>query len=309
MKNEKAAGCCSEKTGLKNKKGLVYTITTFLVFLGILAYVSASAGYQNSFQDTDSASMSSQRVFHYWQSVDSGVGKIMNISSAKSGNVFEINDTLPAEKKISELLDKYGGFVSQYFSDKTIDIHFEDGSGNKIELDSLSPQITLLPMNVTYGWDSWGKNEMQIESPASSFGYLYSINVTVNIVNDSIASNSTSITWNANKNCKSGSPCLLLYLYVSDGTRTIASEKTDFDMGSNYQSNNIACASGNCWLDFKSGGQDPATHLPVVLNIDLHNLNITTDTKITMNTSSFYANFPAKLFVGTSFASKLDYLG
>lgn len=307
MKNEKAAGYCSGKIRLKNKKGMVYTITTFLVFLGILAYVSASAGYQNSFQDTDSASMSSQRVFHYWMSVDKNVGNIMNISQGKSGSVFEVNDTLPAQGDINSLLGQYGNFADQYFKDGTIDMHFEDSSGNKIDLSTVSPQITLSPMNITYGWDIWGKNELQIMSPVSSLGYIQAINLTISIVNESIADSTNSIIWNPYKSCKNGKPCLLLYLYVADGAKTIASAQTTFDLTGGSKADQINFTCTNCWLRVRTGawsGGDPQN----VLKIELQNLNITTDTKIAMNTSSFYANFPAKLFVGTGFASKLDYM-
>lgn len=44
------------RAGRRNR-GMMYTITTFLIFLGILSYVSALAGFEKSFQDADSAGL------------------------------------------------------------------------------------------------------------------------------------------------------------------------------------------------------------------------------------------------------------
>lgn len=288
-----------------NKKGMVFTIVTFLIFAGLFALSSVFISSEYSKSDSLNAEISSQRVFHYWKTVDENLYNILNISLAKNEKVFEVNDTLPAENDINELLNEFGNFVSQYFSDKTIDIHFEDESGNRISLGGMSPKIVLLPMNVTYGWDSWGKNELQIESPISSLGYIYAINLTINFVNETIANN--SITWSPYKDCRPNYPCLLLYVYASDGIKTITSTEKTFDLSRDSKTDLIYCASGNCWLRLRIGswgGGDPQN----VLKIELQNLNITTSTKIELNTSSFYVNFPAKLFVGTEFARKLDYM-
>lgn len=282
---------------------MMYTIVTFLIFSGIFAYVTAFSGFQSSLQDSESGGISSLRIFHSWLAVKNGMYGLINISMGKDEKVFEINDTLPAEKDIQNLLDRYGDFLGQYFSDKTIDVHFEDTSGNKIPLESISPKITLSPMNITYGWDGWGKNEMEIKSPVSSLGYIYAINLTINFVNETIANN--SVTWGPYRDCRAKYPCLLLYLNVSDGTKTITSAQTTFDLSRDSKTDQIYCTGGNCWMRISVGswgGGDPQT----VLKIELKDLNISTDTKINLNTSVFYENFPSKLFVGTGFAKKLD---
>ncbi len=287
------------------RKGIILTLVTFLAFAGIFSMMGTLILSEQTRAGDASASISSQRVFHYWKSVSENIYGLSNISTAKNGNTFEVNDSLPAENSIEDILEDYADFIGQYFADKTVDIHFEDESGNEIQLESISPKITLSPMNITYGWDSWGKNEMQIMSPVDALGYIYSINMTVNFVNQTIANN--SVTWSPYKDCRNNYPCLLLYLYVSDGTKTISSAQTTFDLSRGSKSDDIACGSGNCWLRFRVGpwgGGDPQN----VLKIELHNLNITTNTKITLNTTGFYSNFPAKLFVGTAFASKLDYI-
>lgn len=288
---------------MEKQKGIILSLVTFLIFAGLFALAGVYVRSEQSASDSMNIALSSQRIFHYWKAVDEGVYGLANISSAKNGTVFEVNDTLPAQNDINGLLSEYGSFVGQHFADKTVDIHFEDDAGNRIPLESISPKITLLPMNITYGWDSWGKNEMDIMSPANSLGHIYSINLTINFVNQSVANN--SITWSPYKDCRSGYPCLLLYVYVSDGTKTITSAQTTFDLSRGSKSDQVYCASGNCWLRIRTGpwsGGDPQN----VLKIELQNLNITADTKITLNTSNFYSNFPAKLFVGTDFARKLD---
>lgn len=287
-------------------KGMLFTLVTFLIFAGLFAMSNVLISSKMSEADDVNAAVSSQRVFHYWMSVNDNMHDIVNISSSKDGKTFSVNDTLPAGSGINSLLGEYGSFVGRYLADSTIDIHFEDESGNKIPLDSISPKITLLPMNITYGWDGWGKNEMQIMSPVSALGYIYSINMTVNFMNETIANN--SVTWSPYKGCRPNYPCLLLYLYVSDGTKSITSSQTAFDLTRGSKSDDISCAGSNCWLRVRVGpwgGGDPQN----VLKLEMQNLNITTNTKLTLNTTSFYANFPAKLFVGTDFARKLDYIG
>lgn len=284
---------------------MIYTVVTFLIFMGILAYAITYVEYEKSLSDSNSISISSQRIFHSWISVKKGVQNLMNVSTAKNESVFEVNDTLPSEGNIPSLLGEYGSFVSQYFADKTIDIHFEDTSGNRIEPETISPKITLSPMNITYGWDSWGKNEMEMRSPVSSLGYIYAVNLTINFVNETIANN--SVTWSPYKDCRSNYPCLLLYVYISDGAKTITSAETTFDLSRGSKTDLVYCASNSCWLRIRTGawaGGDPQS----VLKIELQNLNITANTKIKLNTTGFYANFPAKLFVGTDFARKLDYI-
>jgi len=293
------------KKTVRPRKAIMYTLVTFLIFAAMIAYINILFDQNMSLSGNVDSSISSQRVYRYWNSVNGNMDNIANVSMAKNSATFEINDSLPAANSLNSLLGRYGLFVDQYFRDGTIDIHFEDDAGNKISLDTLSPKITLSPMNITYGWDSWGKNEMDIMSPVSSLGFISAINLTINFVNRTIANN--SVTWSPYKDCRSGYPCLRLYLYISDGAKTITSAETTFDLSRGSKSDSVYCASGDCWLRIRTGvwgGGDPQN----VLKIELQNLNITTNTKITLNTSSFYVNFPAKLFVGTNFARKLYYV-
>ncbi len=286
------------------RKGVMYTLVTFLIFTAMIAYINILFDQNMSLSGNVDSSISSQRVYHYWNSVNDNMDNIANVSMAKKDSTFAINDSLPAANSVNSLLGRYGLFVDQFFRDGTIDIHFEDDAGNRIALDTISPKITLSPMNITYGWNSWGKNELQIMSPVSSLGFISTINLTINFVNQTIANN--SITWSPYMNCRAGQPCLLLYLYVSDGAKTITSAQTAFDLSRNSKSDQVYCAGANCWLRVRTGpwgGGDPQN----VLKIELQNLNITTNTKILLNTSSFYASFPTKLFVGTNFARKLYY--
>ncbi len=284
-------------------KAIVLSIVTFLIFsaLFILAGIYASS----EMSATVNAEISSQRVYHYWRAIDENLYNLLNISAAKYGYVFEINDTLPAENDIEFVLENYGEFISEYFSDPTIDIHLEDLNGNRISLEDLDSKITLLPMNITYEWNDWGKNEVEINSPENSLGYLYSINLSIRFINSAIAN--SSVTWNPYKSCRPNYPCLLLYVYVSDSTKTITSQETEFDLSRGSKSDLIECTEDNCWLRLRVGtwgGSEPQN----VLSIELQNLNISTNTKIKLNTTNFTANFPSKLFVGTAFAKKLSRL-
>jgi hypothetical protein len=297
--------CGAARKASRPRKGIMYALVTFLIFAAMIAYINMLFDQNVSLSGTVDSSISSQRVYRFWNSVNDNMDNIANVSMAKTDATFAINDSLPASNSVNLLLGRYGLFVDQFFRDGTIDVHFEDDAGNKIALDTISPKVTLSPMNITYGWDSWGKNELQIKSPVSSLGFISAINLTISFVNQSMANN--SITWTPYKSCIGGKPCLLLYLYVSDGAKIITSAQTSFDLTSGSKSDNIECAAANCWLRVRTGvwgGGDPQN----VLKIELQNLNITTSTKITLNTSSFYANFPAKLFVGTDFARKLYYV-
>lgn len=282
-------------------KGIMYTVATFLIFLGITTYV-----YMNlNFSENSSSLISSERIFRYWNAVDSGMQNLVNVSTAKKDFVLEINDSLPAERSVKTLLDRYGLFVEQFFKDPTIDVRFEDSSGNKVELENMESKLTIKPMNITYGWDSWGKNEMEIRGLTANLGFIQSINLSVRFVNNTIANN--SIIWSPYKDCRANQPCLNFYLSVSDGTKTIVSDKTTFDLSRGSKTELIYCTAGDCWMRVRVGlwtAEDPQN----IIKIELHNLNITTSTRIKMNTTEFFANYPAILAVRTAFAEKVEFL-
>ncbi len=282
-------------------KGIMYTVATFLIFLGIIAYTYANL----DFSKNSSALISSERIFRYWNAVDSAMQNIINVSTAKEDFVIEINDSLPAERDVETLLDKYGQFIEQFFKDPTIEVRFEDTAGNKVELENMESKLTIKPMNTTYQWDSWGKNEMEIRSLTANLGFIQSINLSARFVNNTVANN--SIIWSPYKDCRARYPCLNFFLTVSDGMKTLSSAETTFDLSRGSKTELIYCGVGDCWLRIRVGlwtSEDPQN----VIKIELHNLNITTSTKIKMNTTEFFVNYPAMLAVRTAFAEKVEFL-
>lgn len=286
-------------------KGILFSLVVFLIFMGIAAYANMLVTVNTKNQELVTEALSAQRIYHAWKAVDSGMQNLVNVSTAKKDFVLEVNDSLPAERDVKTLLDRYGLFIEQLFKDNTIDVRFEDSSGNKVELENMESKITIKPMNVTYEWDSWGKNEMEIRSLTANLGFVQSINLSVRFVNNTIAND--SIMWTPYKDCRPNYPCLNFFLTVSDGTKTLVSEKTTFDLSRGSKTEVIYCGAGDCWMRVRVGlwvTEDPQN----IIKIELHNLNITTNTRIKMNTTEFFINYPAMLAVRTAFAEKVEFL-
>lgn len=280
-------------------KGLLHTVSIFLIFLGLVAYVNIINQSTTKTNAGVSEKISAERIFYAWSGVHRNIGNIMNISSSKDEYITEINDTLPAERDIDEMLDDYGRFIDKYLKDETMDIYFDDGYGNRVEPEDMESNLVIKPMNISYSWTDWSKREMLLSTYNN--GFIKNISLFMKITNTKLLNDTTAIIWEPYKNCRSGYPCLNFYLTVSDGEKTISSTQTTFDLSRSSKTEIYGINGG--WIRIRIG---PWFNPDDVIRIELQNINITTSTKLILNATEFYISYPTKLAVVTDFARKVD---
>ena len=283
-------------------RGIFYSLIVFIVMSGLIAYYFFLFSETEKNFTFETEKISAQRVFSYWKNADRNLGVATNISVAKINNTVEFGDTLPAEKDISTVLDQYQQFIRNYFEDSTIDVRFEDESGNEIELENLQSKILIEPMNIEYSWPDFGKNQMHIKVPATNYSFIQRINITLRVKPNIRNANNS---WSPYKACTGSTQyCLYMNLTVTDGTTTWVSDKNNFDLDftSSAKIDLQGEPAANFWVKITAG------KIPTVINVDMQNANVSADTKLILNTEQFYITYPAKLNVTTPFARKIDWL-
>ncbi len=295
-------------------KGIFLTITVFIIFLGLVSYLSILNASSEDASKLTSEKIAAARTFYYWNSVSKGIDNIVNVTFNQNGGVVDINDTLPAANDINTLLSDYGSFLDKYFEDPSIDIHFEDAAGNIVALQNMQSKIVLAPMNINYTWPDFGKNQVTIQSSTEQFSSISNMSIYVKLKNVQFNCAGTSGPNRCNKwspdysvaSCSGVTYCLQLDMTYEDmnGAKFIFPE-TKFDISSrstaNLDVNNAQ--SGNFFIKIDVGALPPD-----VLNINLQNVQADTDTRFIFNTTQFYINYPMRLAVVTPFSKKVDWI-
>ncbi len=294
-------------------KGVFFTITVLIVFLGIIAYLVVFSNTNIQNYQSISDKISAQRTFYYWQSVDSTLSNVLNVTIGKTNNTAEINDTLPAPFDINDQLEGLGKFIDSYYRDPSIDIFFQDESGNRMELEELQSKIVIQPFGINYTWQDFGKNVVKIESSPGAANAITRISEVITLKNVQFNCNTTIFTgptrcnkWNPDNSvasCSGITHCLNLNLTFIDMNGTALNyPENKFDIDRKSTTN----------LDVKNDTSAFSITIQVgelntVLNIDLHNVNVDTNNKLILNTTEFSINYPAKLAVVTPYSRKIDW--
>jgi hypothetical protein len=285
--------------------------------LGIVAFLSVSANTNIERSAITAEHISSQRIYYSWNDIRDNFADLINASATKKGNIAEINDTLPSLLDIKSMLGYYQLFIEEYFEDGSIEIRFEDGSGNEINLEDLDddPKIILKPMYINYSWPSFGKNQVFIQSSPENFSYIERVDLYIKLKNSYFDCDPEEPgdcnKWNPDNSvpsCVGITYCLDLNLTFEDSNGDIFNYPEHyFDIDDNPPKKsttnlNIRNATANYGIFIQVGP------LPLVLNIDLHNAETDSYTKLILNTTEFYINYPAVLNVTTPFGRKVDFL-
>ena len=283
-------------------KGVYFTIITFVIFLGILVYVSVITSSNIETSRLTTEKISAERIFYTWKAVDDHIEDVLNISVAKVNDTAIINDTLPAIQEIQNFLKLYQQFINQTYRDPTIDIRFEDYNGDEMDLSAMNPQTLFIiePMNIEYKYPNYGKKELFVEVDPSNFSFIEGIDLLIEVsgyFNTSIQPNP--------KLCPA-TYCLNFSLEIINETQTwtYPYDQLDIDF-SNWITIDIGTAVTAIRID--TGDIDPGN---TVIHIDIikSGFVINTNMEIEFNTTDFYINLASILNVSTPFGKKVDNL-
>lgn len=283
-------------------KSILYTISTFFIMLGVVAFLTVTASTNIERGATTTEQISSQRIYYYWNDIRDNFADLLNVSAEKKDSTAQINDTLPAELDIKSMMDHYQSFIEDYFEDGTIEIRFEDGEGNEINLEDLDddPKIMIKPMNINYSWPSFGKNEMFLRSTPENFSFIERIIYTV------VVDHSFNTSMKPNPKVCPAEYCLDFLFTVKNSTFTwvYPYRRLDIDFDN--------------WIEVEVAGEPQVVRVETgdikpgekVLHIKIIKSGYVADTylDIIFNTTEFYINYPAVLNVTTPFGRKVDYL-
>ncbi len=284
-------------------KGVLITLTIFLIFSMVFPHIAEMASEKG---ELVAERIGAQRVYYLWHSIAAGVSESLNVSMKKLNDTVIINDSLPLLESANtqKFLDDYGRFIEQEFSEVNYVARFEDGNGNKIDLDAIERKLTIKPMQITYAWATKDKHRATLRVHEKNFSYIQEINLT--IFTPLPFEKIDEIKWDPMKECKSNTKrCLTFRLNVTNGTATWTSPRIEFDADSTSEVKK---------LNFVPGGADQSIRLHIgplddLIRIEPKNVNITTSLSMRLNTSDFFLNYPAKLNVSTLFAKKVEWLG
>ena len=282
-------------------KGFIFTLTVFLIIMSFVLSSGISNVLAVERKSFTNEMISAQRIFYTWKAVSNNLGNILNVSSEKVNDTVTFNDTLPAENDIGNLLGDYQEFIRKYYEDPTIKIRFEDPTGTEVQLNQTESNILIKPMNIEYSWPDYGKNELFIKVDPSNFTFIDQIDMYLRVA-PAIKDNINNINWAPYKSCNQNTVyCLRFNLTVTDGSKTWISDKKEFDL--DFQSSVKVGLTGEPSSDFfirATVGQ-----LPVVVNVDMLNANVTSSTKLKLTTEEFYINYLARINVTTDFGQKV----
>ncbi len=290
-------------------KGLLYTVSVFLIMLGIVAYIFTVTGTNLDKSKAIADKVSAERVYYAWRGTQDSFQNIMNITPNKNDDIAEFNDTLPAPKDIRTQLNNYQNFIKNYYSDPTISVRFEDTAGTEITLGNLPPQVAISPMNIVYSWPSFAKKELDINVDPANFSYIKNVTLYLKMKNAFFDCTNTCTDWDPNwQPCGNTQYCLKVNLTVEDKNGVVKPyPQYEFDVNRVW-TNNLPIKNEThtgLFLKIQFGDLTPGG---TVMHIDLKDTQVDTSTKIGLNTTDFFINYPAKLNVTTDFARKVDWL-
>jgi len=301
-------------------KGIFFTIITFLIFLGMITYITVITNSNIQKSNLINERISANRIYYTWKSVSDNIKYILNVYVAKINDTLEINDTLPAnESGMIDFLKMYQQFINQTYRDPTIDIRFEDSAGKEVILNetTLDPKtlFTIKPMNINYGYPDYGKNELFVKSSPQNFSFIKNLDLFLSMKNVYFNCNYTVTTgpdrcnkWSPDNHvpsCTGVQYCLNLNLTFKDADGNVFNfPEKYFDIGSKKSEANLDVknATAAFFIKIKVGS---LTGDQEVLHIFLQNVQTNTSTEIQFNTTDFYINLASILNVSTLFGKKV----
>jgi len=302
-------------------KGIFFTIITFMIFLGMITYITVITNSNIQRSNLTGERISANRIYYTWKSVSDNMKHVLNVYVAKLNDSAEINDTLPANKDfLMNFLKLYQQFINQIYRDPTIDIRFEDSNGNEVDLSTLDPKtlFQIKPMNVNYGYLDYGKNELFVKSSTQNFSFIKKLDLFIDLKNVFFNCNYTVTSgpdrcnkWspdNSKTSCSGIEYCLNLNLTFKDVNGNIFNfPEKYFDIGGSKFSKanlDVKNITSSYFIIIEVGPLNTET----VLHINLQNVQTNTSTKIQFNTTDFYINLASILNVSTVFGKKVDNL-
>jgi hypothetical protein len=298
-------------------KGVFFTAITFIIFLGVLAYILTITSSNVERGTLATERISANRIYYTWKSVHDNFEGLLNISSIKNGSTAVFNDSLPAVMDIKNMLWVYQNFIEEFYNDGTMSVRFEDPSGNPVDLNDTEPKITIKPMNINYSWPDYGKNRLFIKVDESNFSFIENVSIYFEMKNVDLFCRpidplgpSDCDKWSPDRSVATCSGaefnCLTLNLSFEDQQdRVFNSAKHYFNLDDPSGSSlhlKVKNDTANYDIDVKIGP------LPLVIDIQLKNTLVDTDTKLKLNTTEFYINYAAILNVTTPYGKMVGNL-
>ncbi|MBI1973502.1 hypothetical protein HYS54_01690 [Candidatus Micrarchaeota archaeon] len=290
------------------RNGFLFTLTTMLVFVGLLFMLNDVASYGQSLRSSATSSLSAYVITQAWRDVSSDITLVVGVNVSKDGTTADFMDSLPAATDLSTFIEGYGKFIESYYSKPSLQVVFLDSVDNQLSLSSISPLLSIIPFNIQYGYPDFGKNELQVLSPVGNLSALSGVSVDIHVTDEEM--NESNFQWTPYQECQQNKPCLNVNVTVRGNSSSWSSPQQQFDATRQSQITiHFGNDSSNHWVKVlvgESGNSDPQN----VLDVKLNNVRAATDTKVLLNSPDFLINYLSKLRVSEPqlFTNKTDWL-
>jgi len=275
-------------------KGFILAITTAMILVIVILYMQNFSANQTRDLDRISQMLVAEKVAHTWSDVRDDINIATLLLIEKNNNTVTFYDYLPAPSgTVSNFLSLYGKFVSNYYRTPDTDINFLSPDGTEMDLGNLPAKITILPFNIQYYYPDWAKRELFITVPSSNFSVLKGLNIYLNFTNKTLDCTCTpggcAKFDPPLKQCNLGEyGCVYLNLSISDKIGfycQVVNQYVDFSKKSMW---NLHLSSGFIMIPME---------IPMVIDINLQDMEVNATTQLILNTSDFYISYLSKLAV------------
>ncbi|GEM_PF-2800146 len=290
-------------------KGYLYSITTVFLMMTAILLMGSFVARQNDANANLFSLLLGSKVLYVWDDINNDLSDATQLHITQSGNIATFNDTLPAVG-LQNFLNNYGTFLNTYYLTPDLEARFLSPSDTVLSLSQLNATIRIQPMNISYYYPDFGKNELFIDANSSNFNAINSLNITLILKNvffncDTSGTNQPNRCdkWspdNSVASCTGITSCVRANITAIDANGTVFNYAQHFfDItGPKKSANNLNVINGtssySIEIDF-----GPMNNNRIV-GIDLHNVIVNTLIGFNLNTQSFFVQYLSKLMVNSS---------
>lgn len=291
-------------------KGYLFAIMTMFMLLATILLTGSFITRQAKENAKIYSLLLGNKVFYTWEDVDEDIQNITELTVVTGMNEITFYDELPA-LGILETLGRYQSFINQRYRTPDLDVMFLNPSGNEMNLSDLQAKITINPLGMTYEYPDFGKNELFIKSSPENFSFVDSLNITLNLKN-AVFDCDTSAGESSPNRCNKWSPdsrvsscagvqyCLKVNMTVVDSSMARYTYPDHFfDVGGSKKSTSnlpVKNSTGGYTIKIQFGPLDSN----LVMDIDLHNVEVSSKIILYLTTANFEVEYLSKLLVNSS---------
>lgn len=289
------------------RKGILFTITTSVLLIAMFGLISNFSDRLSKEKSFIASLDLGDRAVHAWEDVVEEISWIIELNVSKKSKNVTFNDHLPATYDIENFLEKFGDFISQYYETPDLDMKFISPTGEEIELEHIKPVVTIRPFGINYSYPNFGKNRLRIRSPPENFSAIKFVDIFFKMENVyfkcNISKPGDCNKWSPDNrvpSCENLTYCVNATIVVEDAANvTYTFPDHFFNIEGTKKSVNDLDV-GNITSPYKITTQFGPISDDLVLDIDLHNVQVSSKITIGLNTTEFYIDFLSKFLVNAS---------